>query len=79
MPNDVALRPLCPFLNFDRTKPKFNVVGALLVPVNAVAWAVVSSWSSSGVVGPNTFFNKLGGAATLSVSHADVLTEYFMF
>ena len=79
MPNDVALRPLCPFMNFDRTKPKFNVVGALLVPVKAVAWAVVSSWSFTDVVGPNTLFNELGGAATSSVSHADVLTEYFMF
>ena len=79
MPNDVALRPLYPSMNFDRTKPKVNVVGALLVPVNAVAWAVVSSWSFPSVVGPNTFFNELGGAVTLSVSHADVLTEYFMF
>ena len=47
-----------------------------MVPVNAVAWAVVSSWSFPGVVGPNTFFNELGGAVTLSVSHADVLTEF---
>ena len=79
MPNEVALRPLYPSMNFDRTKPKFNVVGALLVPVNAVAWAVVSSWSFPGVVGPTTLVNELGGAATSSVSHADVLTEYFMF
>ena len=81
MPNDVALRSLYLSMNFDRTNPKFNVVGALLVPVNAVAWAVavVPSWSFTDVVGPNRLFNELGGVATLSVSHADVLTEYFMF